>query len=69
MKIILFEEGVRLFKGVCLLFLPKFPEGTFILGATFIRNFRVNHFGKYSLEIPGYMMNYIKRQNDHCILT
>ena len=42
MKFILFEEGgYPYLRGVCLLFLPNFPGGTFIWGATLIRNSRV----------------------------
>ena len=42
MKFIHFEEGgYPYLRGVCLLFLPKFPGSTFIWGATLIRNSRV----------------------------
>ena len=45
MKFILFEEGgYPYLRGVCLLFLPNFPGGTFIWGATLIRNSRVHRW-------------------------
>ena len=38
---LLFKRGLRLFKGLLLLFLPNFPGATFIQGATFIPDSRV----------------------------
>ena len=40
-----FKRGLRLFKGLCLLFLPNFPGALFIQAATFIPDFEF-HFGK-----------------------
>ena len=37
----LFKRGLRLFKGLCLLFLPNVPGATFIQGGTFIPDSRV----------------------------
>ena len=36
-----FKRGLRLFKGLCLLFLPNVPGAMFIPGATFIPESRV----------------------------
>ena len=36
-----FKRGLRLFKGLCLLFLPNVPGATFIQRATFIPESRV----------------------------
>ena len=38
---LLFKWGLRLFKGLCLLFLPKVPGAMFIQGGTFIPDSRV----------------------------
>ena len=38
---LLFKRGLRLFKGLCLLFLPNVPGATFIQGGTFIPDSRV----------------------------
>ena len=40
---LLFKRGLRLFKGLCLLFLPNVPGAMFIQGGTFIPDSRVNH--------------------------
>ena len=37
----LFKRGLRLFKGLCLLFLPNVPGAMFIQGGTFIPDSRV----------------------------
>ena len=37
----LFKRGLRLFKGLCLLFLPNVPGAMFIQGGTFIPETRV----------------------------
>ena len=37
----LFKRGLRLFKGLCLSFLPNVPGAIFILGGTFIPDSRV----------------------------
>ena len=37
----LFKRGLRLFKGLCLLFLPNVPGAIFIQGGTFIPDSRV----------------------------
>ena len=39
---LLFKRGLRLFKGLCLLFLPNVPGAMFIQGGTFIPGSRVN---------------------------
>ena len=41
---LLFKRGLRLFKGLCLLFLPNFPGAMFIQGGTFIPDSRVLAF-------------------------
>ena len=41
------REGVCLFEGVHLLFLPNFPGGMFTLAATLIRNSRVARLTKF----------------------
>ena len=41
---LLFKRGLRLFKGLCLLFLPNVPGATFIQGGMFIPDSRVNLF-------------------------
>ena len=38
---LLFKRGLRLFKGLCLLFLPNVPGAMFIQGGTFIPDSRV----------------------------
>ena len=38
---LLFKRGLRLFKGLCLLFLPNVPGAMFIAGGTFIPDSRV----------------------------
>ena len=38
---LLFERGLRLFKGICLLLLPNVPGAMFIQGGTFILDSRV----------------------------
>ena len=38
---LLFKRGLRLFKGLCLLFLPNIPGAMFIQGGTFIPDSRV----------------------------
>ena len=38
---LLFKRGLRLFKGLCLLFLPNVPGATFIQGGTLIPDSRV----------------------------
>ena len=38
----LFKRGLRLFKGLCLLFLPNVPGAMFIQGGTFIPDSRVH---------------------------
>ena len=41
---LLFERGLCLFKGLCLLFLPNVPGAMFIQGGTFIPDSRVTSF-------------------------
>ena len=41
---LLLERGLRLFKGLRLLFLPNVPGATFIQGGTFIPDSRVSTF-------------------------
>ena len=43
-------KGVRLFQGVCLLFSPNFPGGTFIPDGTIIPYFRVMYVHFFSKE-------------------
>ena len=38
---LLSKRGLRLFKGLCLLFLPNVPRAIFIQGGTFIPDSRV----------------------------
>ena len=38
---LLFKRGLRLLKGLCLLFLPNIPGAMFIQGGTFIPDSRV----------------------------
>ena len=61
MKFILFEEGgYSYLRGVCLLFLPKFPGGTFIWGATLIRNSRVSEYSSLSNKRAAQLINFWK---------
>ena len=39
---LIFKRGLRLFKGLCLLFLPNVPGAMFIQGGTFIPDSRVS---------------------------
>ena len=46
-----FKRGLRLFKGLCLLFLPNVPGTMFIQGGTFIPDSRVKVFLKYTFLV------------------
>ena len=51
----LFKRGLRLFKGLCLLFLPNVPEPMFIQGGTFIPDYRVLIFNeKFKFLVQNY---------------
>ena len=56
---LLFKRGLRLFKGLCLLFLPNVPGAMFIQGGTFIPDSRVhNVFVKHIIRYPGGLFMY-----------
>ena len=57
MKIILFEEGVRLFEGGMLIVSTQISRGYVYLGATLIRNSRVVH-KRASYQKGGYNILY-----------
>ena len=47
------KRGLRLFKGLCLMFLPNVPGATFIQEGTFIPESRVLSFFKNGDTIQG----------------
>ena len=47
---LLFKRGLRLFKGLCLLFFPNVPGAMFIQGGTFIPDSRVSELISWNIE-------------------
>ena len=52
---LLFKRGLRLFKGLCLLFLPNVPGAMFIQGGTFILDSRVGKCKNSAHLLCGYL--------------
>ena len=57
---LLFKRGLRLFKGLCLLFLPNVPGAMFIQGGTFIPDSRVSALNEHNLTFEYISVTFIK---------
>ena len=59
----LFKRGLRLFKGLYLLFLPNVPGATFIQGGTFILESRVAGNNMFEFSAQDSDLKYIFEPN------